>query len=177
MIELARHPQVVAHMRAELDPVFDHTTGCTPQQLAQLPYLGQVIKEGMRLWPVVAGGSRRVLLTDLAVGEYTIPKGSRVHSSFFSSFRSPALHQPDAFLPERWEKGAPDEDLLKEVFIPFSSGKRSCIGQNLALLELKLVLATLYHKYDFELASECEAELFITLKPKNAHFKVQKRRR
>ena len=68
-----------------------------------------------------------------------------------------------------------DNVALKELFLPFSTGKRACIGQNLALLEMKLVLATLFNSYDFELTSRVEESYYLSLKPLNANFKISKR--
>ena len=64
MVQLARHPLVVEKLREELDSVYAGTEGplkSTPTQLSQLTYLSMVIKEGMRLDPVVAGGPNRTL--------------------------------------------------------------------------------------------------------------------
>jgi cytochrome P450 len=80
---------------------------------------------------------------------------------------------PDGFDPDRWAPGAIDEEKLKELFTPFALGKRNCVGQNLAKLELKLVLATLYKSFSFELVSEVSVDYFLTIKPANAHMKVQ----
>ena len=147
-----------------------------------------VIKEGQRLWPVVATGPARVLLRDVDCGSggdgVTLRKGTEVRAAFFAMFRSPSIDRPDQFVPERWLPGDKDEAALKELFMPFSLGTRSCIGQNLALLEMTLVLSTLYYSYDFELvalageggdAVAVTEELFVTLKPKGAHFAVRKR--
>jgi cytochrome P450 len=106
---------------------------------------------------------------------------AKVRAAFFAMFRSPSIDRPYAFVPERWLPGDQDEAALKELFVPFSLGIRSCIGQNLALLEMTLVLATLYYSYNFELVGLADEkavvkeELFVTLKPKGAHFAVRKR--
>jgi benzoate 4-monooxygenase len=147
-----------------------------------LSYVRLVIKEGQRLWPVVATGPARVLLRDVDCGGgMTLPKGMEVRAAFFAMHRTPSIDRPDAFVPERWLPGDQDEAALKELFMPFSLGIRTCIGQNLALLEMTLVLATLYYSYDFELVglageeAVVKEELFVTLKPKGAHFAVRKR--
>ena len=64
MVRLANHPLVVKKLRVELDSVYGGTEGplkSTPTQLSQLTYLSMVIKEGMRIDPVVAGGPNRTL--------------------------------------------------------------------------------------------------------------------
>lgn len=51
-------------------------------------------------------------------------------------------------------------------------GKRNCVGQNLAMFEMKMVLATVFKSYRFELVSEVDHDYFMTLKPTNAHVRV-----
>jgi len=135
--------------------------------LSQLTYLGDVIKEAMRLWPVTAVGPHRELAADIVVSDtVTLPKGSFIGVGIFAMFRSVELREPDLFLPERWAEGDPDAAKLKELFIPFSTGRRNCIGQPLASLELKMALATIFKKFDFQLVSEVQDFFFLTLKPK-----------
>lgn len=179
IIELSRHPAVVAKLRVELDSLFsarqDSSVVFTPQHLSKLDYLTSVIKEGMRLWPVAAIGTSRIVAADIQFGLKTIPKGSAATIGFFAMFRN-GIREPNAFLPERWTDTDPDAARLKEMNFPFSLGKRACVGQTLALLELKLVLATLFYSYDFELVSEVGEMYYITLKPQNANFKITARK-
>ena len=85
------------------------------------------------------------------------------------------IREPDNFLPDRWKDGDVDANKLKELFLPFSTGRRGCVGQTLAILEMKLVIATLFSSYDFKLISEIEEVYFLTLKPQNADFKISRR--
>ena len=89
-------------------------------------------------------------------------------------FRS-GIREPDLFMPERWADNDQDALKLSEMFIPFSTGRRACVGQSLALLELKLVLATLLHNYDFQLVSDIDDIYYLSLKPTNAHFNITRR--
>jgi cytochrome P450 len=61
--------------------------------------------------------------------------------------------------------------------MPFGGGRRGCVGQTLALLELKVVLATLFYSYDFEIISEIEEVSSLTLKPMNADLRVLHRKK
>ena len=82
----------------------------------------------------------------------------------------------DSFIPERFEVGSEDEETLKQTFFPFGLGKRKCIGMNFA--EIKLILATLFQKYDFEFKSDKEnidTEFKMTWAPKDVIFCVQNR--
>lgn len=89
-----------------------------------------------------------------------------------SLFRQ-GIHDPDDFIPERWEPTDIDASILKEICIPFSSGKRNCIGQNLAMLELRLIIATIFRSFTFEFTAEVEFEYFQTYKPKNVDLIVK----
>jgi cytochrome P450 len=181
IIELARNPRVVEVLRAELDRVLgpgdvSDENPITPDQLAQLVYLGQVIKEGQRLWPVTAVGPNRELAVDIRCSDTVLlPKGSYVSVGFFAMFRS-GIHDADSFIPERWNEDDPDAAKLQQMFIPFSIGKRNCLGMPLANLELKMGLATIFKTFDFELLSEVDDYFFLTLKPQNANMRVTLRK-
>jgi cytochrome P450 len=60
------------------------------------------------------------------------------------------------------------------MIIPFSAGKRSCIGQNMAMLQLRTITAFFIRYFDFELVEEPVKEYFITLKPASMMMKVRK---
>ena len=80
------------------------------------------------------------------------------------------------FIPERWSVENPDYDTLKLMAnLPFSYGKRNCVGQNLAMMEIRLVLAHLLHSFSFELVSEVQKDYFLTLKPKDVRLRVHRR--
>ena len=53
-------------------------------------------------------------------------------------------------------------------------GKRSCVGQNLAMLEIKLILASVLRSFRFQLISQPGMDYFLTLKPTNTHMRVHK---
>ena len=176
IIELARHPDVLKKLRVELDSISSSGDKMifTPQNLSKMIYLNYVIKEGMRLWPVAAVGASRVLAADIPWGDKVLKKGSIVAVSFFAMFRR-GIRLAEEFIPERWLESDPEACLLKDISFPFSIGKRACVGQTLALLELKLVLATLFYSYDFQCITDISEMYYITLKPQNASFKVTKR--
>lgn len=109
-----------------------------------------------------------------------------------SLHRQSWLDRPEEYIPERWNEHecspclisasseaipapANQVERLKEMFMPFSLGKRNCIGQNLALLELRVIVANLVRYYDFELQKEPSFDFFITFKPLDLMIKVKKR--
>lgn len=115
-----------------------------PHLLNQLPYTLAVVKEALRLYPPASStrsGEPDYSIT-LADGRQLPTNGLLVWSNVYGIHRDPNLWpEPDKFLPERWlvEEG----DRLypqKGAFRPFEFGPRNCIGQDIAMLELKLVL-------------------------------------
>jgi retinoid hydroxylase len=124
------------------------------------PYLEGVIKESMRLKPV-SGGIPRVTKETVIVDGLQIPKGWVVNWSIGLTHElDPKSYQVDrshmdvlkGFRPERWldESTAPDD------FIPLGAGPRYCLGANLAYAEMKVFLAVLARKLDFELAGQTD---------------------
>jgi cytochrome P450 len=100
-----------------------------------------------------------------------IPKGSVLGLPQYVLFRM-GIQDPESFNPDRWDPDSPDIKQLNVSFLPFALGRRNCIGQNLATFEMKLILATLYRSFRFELETAVEKDYVLTLKPKNAFLKV-----
>lgn len=165
--DLAHAPEVQAELRAELRSM-------PPAERSKSPLLAAVIKESMRLNPVVAGGTLRKLAKDLLLADgTTIPKGAIVHMPFGLIFRAPQVGDaPDEFRPERWLTSRSDlAPGLADVF-PFSLGRRSCVGQALALAELYTVLPMLLADFDWTVVASPRAALFLTNKPEGLKLRA-----
>lgn len=164
---LSQHPAVEAGLHAELDAVL---AGRPPtlDDLPQLPYTLQIIKEAMRLYPPAWILNGRTAIVDAEIGGYTIPQGSTLFISPYVMHRLPRYFpQPEQFRPERWtpdmEKGLP-----KFAYMPFGGGPRVCIGNAFAMMEAHLILATIAQRYRLRLApgTVIEPEAQITLSPR-----------
>jgi len=138
-------------------------------------YLGWCIKEVMRLWPVAGEGPGRELAEDIEHNGMLLPKGSFVNVHLWSVFRESWIDRAEEFIPERWAETNPQLPELKEMFMPFSLGRRACLGQNMANFQLRVVAAHFLHYYDFELMGEPQFEQFISLKPYDLRMRVRKR--
>jgi cytochrome P450 len=132
-----------------------------------LPYTGHVITESMRLYPP-AWGMARIAIEDTEIAGYPIPKGCGVSLAQWVVHRDPRwFDAPMEFRPERWEG-----DLLKRLprfaYFPFGGGPRQCIGNNFAVMEAVLLLATIAQKFRIRLASgkSIVPAASITLRPK-----------
>ena len=119
----------------------------TFDDLAELPYLTAVIKEGMRIAHVVFGAFFRSVPHDMTILGYRVPAGTRI---MFPSTRNMCTEaewgDPDVFRPERWLS---DEDMSQKLYLGFSFGPRDCIGQKLAMMEMRMGLIRLVSKYKF----------------------------
>ncbi|WP_139491395.1 cytochrome P450 [Brevibacillus dissolubilis] len=165
---LSQNHDVEQKLWQELETVL---VGRKPQMedLPNLPYLNQIIQESMRLYPAAWAVSREVV-EDVEIGGQTFEKGETLMMSQYVMHRSPKYYdQPDRFMPERFEG-----DLLKRIpqfaYFPFGGGPRVCIGNNFALMELGLVIATIAQRFKLRLAEghhPVEMEPLVTLRPKN----------
>ncbi len=142
---LAQNPTVEAKLHAELDSVL---RGHAPSldDAPNLRYTGHVITESMRLFPP-AWGMARIAIEDTEIAGYPIPKGCGVSLAQWVVHRDPRwFDAPMEFRPERWEG-----DLLKRLprfaYFPFGGGPRQCIGNNFAVMEAVLLLATIAQKF------------------------------
>mgnify|MGYP000598570529 CR=1 FL=1 len=164
---LAQHPPVEQRLLEELDEVL----GGDPPTMADvgdLPYLERVVKESMRLYPPVPGILREATARDEIAG-YTIPEGATISINQWTVHRDPDIYDdPMAFRPERWTDEM-EQDLPNLGYFPFSAGPRRCVGDRFAMLEARLVLATLLQQYHLELVSEPAIDLIatITARPRN----------
>lgn len=163
---LAEHPDVTAKLLAELERELH---GCPPTaaDLERLPYLEQVVKEVLRLYPPAASAVRTARLGFEWRG-YSIPAGSVVFYSPFVSHRMPdAFPEPEVFRPERFAPNAADK-IAPYAYIPFAAGPRSCIGAPFAMLEIRTVLAMILQRFRMALVpnQKIEMTLHTTLQPK-----------
>ncbi|WP_137286821.1 cytochrome P450 [Halorussus salinisoli] len=173
---LAQHGDVERKLVAELE----RELGGDPPTMADvgdLTYLERVVQESMRLYPPVPGIVREPVEDD-RVGDYRIPAGVTVSMSQHVVHRDPRWYDdPMAFRPERWTDGF-RESLPRLAYFPFAAGPRRCIGDRFALLEARLVLATILQEYHLELVSSPALDLrpSITARPKNpVEMKVHER--
>ena len=77
----------------------------------------------------------------------------------YTTQRDPqAFANPDSFLPARWYESDAMSSDAKTLYMPFSSGTRACLGKNLAMMELKLITATLIRQFDVNLTPDTTDE-------------------
>ena len=137
---ISQHPDVEARLHAELDRVL-HGRTPTVADLVQLPYTEMVVREAMRLYPPAAGFAREPI-EDVTIGGYTVPRGSLVTVNTYALHRDPRFfEEPERFNPERFAAGWEDR-MPRYTYLPFGGGPRVCIGNGFAMMEARLILAT-----------------------------------
>jgi cytochrome P450 len=145
---LSRHPAVLARAQAEARAALGARPP-TSADLGQLPYLDQVIKETLRLYPPIHVANRQAA-RDVSFDGRRIPAGARVLFSIFLTQRDARYWpDPERFDPERFNRAEPPAPF---TYLPFGAGPRFCIGSALAQVETRMVLARLLQSRTVRLA-------------------------
>ncbi|XP_054646489.1 cytochrome P450 2J6-like [Dunckerocampus dactyliophorus] len=149
LIYLIKNPDVQEKVHAEIDQVIGRTRLPTMADRANLPYTDAVIHEIQRMANISPFSIPTVAAKDTQLGGYSIPKGTCViillTSVLFdkNEWETPHTFNPGHFLD------ASGKFLKKEAFLPFSAGKRMCLGEGLARMEIFLFLIALLQKFSF----------------------------
>ena len=143
--ELCRHPDSADRMEAEVTQVIGNRQPVLAD-VANLPYTRQVVAEALRLYPPDSLVVRRVVGGDQQIGDSTLREGSFLYIVPWLLQRDARWWSapPEHFVPERWQHASPH---IPGAYLPFSAGASSCIGQQLALLEMALVSACIAQRF------------------------------
>lgn len=170
---LAQHPEIqeivlkeVRKAKQESASLMDIIKAC--------PYTKNVIEEALRLYPP-AYFIDRINITEDFYNDYKIPKGTNLLFSVIQIHRDKNFWEdPDTFNPSRFSGASPRA--YSSHYFPFGAGPRMCIGNNFAIYEMVLAIATLVSEFKIsEKKTPIEIEPLITLKPKNAILEFVKR--
>jgi cytochrome P450 len=148
---LSLHPEIERKLAAEVDSVLGDRT---PEvaDLERLPYARMIVQESLRLFPPVWVIPRDAIDDD-EMGGYRIPGGSTVLLSPYVTHRhpefwdNPEAFDPDRFLPEQ-SKGRP-----RHAYFPFGGGPRLCMGVDMAMMEVLLIMVMVVQRFRLHLVS------------------------
>jgi cytochrome P450 len=164
--ELAKNPMEQQKLRDSLDTIERKNWG-------QSEALQNIVKEGMRLFPVAGGGSARKIGRDIETDDgFILKKGSIVSlPGILLNRNTDIFEDADSFIPSRWDK--PTKDMNDSV-MNFALGKQNCVGQSLANAEIHTLIPLICSKFELELEDEGSIDYSLTLKPINTLIKAKK---
>ncbi|HSF25769.1 MAG TPA: cytochrome P450 [Blastocatellia bacterium] len=173
---LSQNPEARNKLHAELDQILN---GRAPglEDLDRLPYSRMVFAESMRLYPP-AWGLPREAIADDTLGGYHIPAGSLINLSQWVTQRHPDFwEKPERFDPERFTPER-SEGRPRFAYFPFGGGARQCIGNNFALMEAQVGLATLAQRFTLDLVPghPVDPDPTFTLRPRHGMMMTIKER-
>ncbi|XP_063781284.1 1,25-dihydroxyvitamin D(3) 24-hydroxylase, mitochondrial-like [Pseudophryne corroboree] len=149
IFHLSRHSDVQEKLLEEIQNALSPMQSPTAYHLQQMPYLKSCIKESMRLTPTVPFTSR-TLEDDTNLGGYVIPRGTIAMINFHAmTWNDDYFPDAQVYKPERWMK--PRTTVNPFASTPFGIGKRMCVGQRLAELQLRLTLCSVIK--DFQICA------------------------
>ncbi|WP_372479568.1 cytochrome P450 [Halomicrobium sp. HM KBTZ05] len=159
---LSRNPTAQRRLHEEVDALDGRPT---IEDVFDFEYTGAVIEEAMRLYPP-AHDIRRSPATTVEIGGYTIPEGSLVTLPTWVLHRDERFwDDPEQFRPERFLDGG-RSDRPEYAYFPFGGGPRRCIGQQFAMTEAQLILATIAREWTLEREyGDLDLSAAVTLQP------------
>lgn len=165
---LGRNPGYFRGIRDEVDHVFGDGP-FTFEGLHRLEVTRSVLEETLRLYPSF-WMIDRVALADDRVGSFDIAEGLMVLTYLYGLHRNPEVWpDPETFDPSRFASRA-RKGRSPFAYLPFGGGPRKCIGSNMAIVQMLMVLGALVRRYRFELVSSEPVEILpmMILHPKSA---------
>jgi cytochrome P450 len=172
LAEVMNKPEVMRKAQDELDRVVGKDNIVEESHIHKLPYLHAIMKESLRLHPVLPLLIPHCPSETCTIGGFSVPKGARVFINVWAVHRDPSIWEnPLEFKPERFLNSKFDYSGSDFNYLPFGSGRRICAGIAMAERMFLYFLATLLHSFDWKLPEGKQMDLTekfgIVLKLKN----------
>ncbi|KAG7160900.1 Cytochrome P450 2L1-like 2 [Homarus americanus] len=159
-LHMADKPHVQQRIQQEMDEVVPLDTLPSHQHRSQLPYLDATLHEVHRVASLASTGVPHCAAQDMYLGGYLIPRGTMVSGSIASCHSDPQYwDHPEEFRPERFLDESGKLNVPKDGFLPFGVGKRRCLGEALAKMELFSFSAALLQNFTFSPLENSKVDL------------------
>ncbi|CAO2601482.1 Cytochrome P450 2D4 [Lemmus lemmus] len=143
------HPDVQSHVQKEIDEVIGQARCPEMADQAHMPYTNAVIHEVQRFGDILPLGAPHKTSRDIEVQGFLIPKGTTLITNLSSVLKDETVwEKPLHFHPEHF-LDAQGRFVKHEAFMPFSAGRRACLGEPLARMELFLFFTCLLQRFNF----------------------------
>ncbi|XP_066283558.1 cytochrome P450 2D6-like [Branchiostoma lanceolatum] len=158
LLYMALHPDIQEKVQQELDDVVGDAVP-TLSHRARLPYTEATVMEVQRVRTTVPLGIPHATTQQVKVGRYDVPAGTQVLANLHSLHTDPDYWpDPDRFDPGRFLDAEGNVISKPHSFMPFSGGRRVCLGEQLAKMNLILVFSSLLQNFTFKLPEGAPAE-------------------
>ena len=143
---LTRNIDVQNRLQEVLDTEFPDSGDIDMKRMMDIDFLDCIIKETMRMYPMIPGPLERFLGKDITAAGFKVPKGVVASTAAYDQGRLDDVYpEPDQWKPERWLKA---DDRMKLNWTPFGYGARACPGSNLAMTELKYMIGAIFRRFN-----------------------------
>ncbi|XP_045133380.1 cytochrome P450 2L1-like isoform X2 [Portunus trituberculatus] len=160
ILYMIKYPEVQRRVQEQIDEVVPRDALPSYHHKPNLPLVEAMIHEALRVSSMAALGVERSPNRDIEVGGYLIPKGSFVFAAAICCHHDPQYWEhPDQFRLEHFLDEQGNFASHKEGFLPFGTGRRSCLGESLARMELFLFSSALFQNFTFSAPEGCEVNL------------------
>jgi cytochrome P450/NADPH-cytochrome P450 reductase len=177
---LLKHPEVLKKAYEEVDRVLGPDIAAKPtyQQVTQLTYITQILKEALRLWPPAPAYGISPLQDETIGGKYKLKKNTFITVLVLALHRDPGVWgpNPDAFDPENFSREA-EAARPVNAWKPFGNGQRACIGRGFAMHEAALAIGMILQRFRLVDVNRYQMQLKETLTIKPDGFKIKVRPR
>src|SRR2546423_5523826 len=177
---LLKHPEVLKKAYEEVDRVLGPDINARPtyQQVTQLTYITQILKEALRLWPPAPAYGIAPLKDETIGGKYKLRKNTFVTVLVMALHRDPSVWgpNPDKFDPENFSREA-EAARPVNAWKPFGNGQRACIGRGFAMHEAALAIGMILQRFKLMDVHRYQMHLKETLTIKPEGFKIKVRPR
>src|SRR6202012_4696404 len=177
---LLKHPEVLKKAYEEVDRVLGPDINVRPtyQQVTQLTYITQVLKEALRMWPPAPAYGITPLNDETIGGKYKLKKNTFITVLVLALHRDPSVWgpNPDAFNPENFSREA-EAARPVNAWKPFGNGQRACIGRGFAMHEAALAIGMILQRFKLLDVHRYQMHLKETLTIKPDGFKIKVRPR